>query len=181
MSRKLLILDLDETLIHAREASLEREADFRVAQYHVYRRPHLDAFLEQCFRWFDVAVWTSSSPLYARDVIAGIFPKPDALQFAWASDRCTRSFEPEWREYYWRKSLQKVLRRGYQREHVIAVDDSPEKWSRSYGNLVRVHPYRGETTDQELPLLARYLDRLRDVENVRAVEKRYWRELMREG
>jgi len=112
-------------------------------------------------------------------VVAGIFPEPDALRFAWASDRYTRSYEHEWREYYWRKSLQKVLRRGYRREHVIAVDDSPEKWSRSYGNLVRVHPYGGETTDQELPLLARYLERLRDVENVRAVEKRYWREMLR--
>jgi len=56
VSRKLLILDLDETLIHARETALDREADFRVAHYHVFRRPHLDAFQEQCFRWFDVAV-----------------------------------------------------------------------------------------------------------------------------
>lgn len=181
MDRKLLILDLDETLIHAREMALDREADFRVAHYHVYRRPHLDAFLEQCFQWFDVAVWTSSSPLYARDVVASIFPQPDALKFAWASDRCTMSYDGELREYYWSKCLQKVLRRGYRRERIIAVDDSPYKWSRSYGNLVRVHPYGGETTDQELPLLARYLERLRDVENIRAVEKRYWRELMRTG
>jgi hypothetical protein len=40
----LLILDLDETLIHASEEQLDREADFRVFGYHVYIRPHLEPF-----------------------------------------------------------------------------------------------------------------------------------------
>ena len=46
---KLLILDLDETLIFATERPLTREADFRVGPYHVYGRPGLADFLDQCF------------------------------------------------------------------------------------------------------------------------------------
>ncbi|MEZ4339254.1 MAG: NIF family HAD-type phosphatase [Sandaracinaceae bacterium] len=44
---KLLVLDLDETLVFATERPLsDREAHFRRFGYHVYRRPGLDAFLE---------------------------------------------------------------------------------------------------------------------------------------
>lgn len=39
----LLILDLDETLIHATEQP-EREADFQIFHYHVYKRPYLEEF-----------------------------------------------------------------------------------------------------------------------------------------
>src|SRR5687768_16223889 len=67
--KKLLILDLDETLIHATQTPLERPAEFRVGPYAVYRRPHLELFLAQCLGWFEVAVWSSSSPLYAREVV----------------------------------------------------------------------------------------------------------------
>lgn len=49
--RILLILDLDETLIYASEAALDREPDFTV-----YRRPWLDEFLARCERNFDLAV-----------------------------------------------------------------------------------------------------------------------------
>jgi hypothetical protein len=54
------------------------------------------------------------------------------------------------------------------------VDDSPEKHQRSYGNLIRVSAYTGAATDSELPVLLQYLDRLRAMDIVRAVEKRHW-------
>jgi TFIIF-interacting CTD phosphatase-like protein len=173
--RKLLVLDLDETLLYATETPLSRAADFRVGPYHVYRRPHLDPFLAGCFDRFEVAVWTSSSPLYAWEVVRSVFPFPERLAFVWASDRCTQAFCPETYRHFWRKPLRKLTRRGYARERLIAVDDSPEKWHQSYGNLVRVRPYFGDPADGELPLLLRYLERLADVEDVRAVEKRFWR------
>jgi TFIIF-interacting CTD phosphatase-like protein len=65
VQNKLLILDLDETLLYATAQPPARPADFAVGDYYVYKRPHVDAFLTQCFDWFDVAVWTSASPSYA--------------------------------------------------------------------------------------------------------------------
>lgn len=55
------------------------------------------------------------------------------------------------------------------------MDDTPQKWERSYGNLVRVKPFEGEETDDELKYLLLYLDQLRYEENIRSVEKRFWR------
>ena len=55
--RTLLILDIDETLIHASERPLDREPDFGVGPFSVYRRPGLAEFLEFCQSKFQVAVW----------------------------------------------------------------------------------------------------------------------------
>lgn len=59
---------------------------------------------------------------------------------------------------------------------MLAVDDSPWKYARSYGNLVTVSEFLGDPDDDELPRLAAYLDTLREVPNVRTLEKRRWRE-----
>ena len=80
------------------------------------------------------------------------------------------------RQYYWVKDLRKVRRLGYDLRRVIFIDDTARKLERSYGNLVRVRPFKGDPDDDELLHLARYLDRLDREENIRAVEKRYWRE-----
>jgi TFIIF-interacting CTD phosphatase-like protein len=45
---KLLILDLDETLIHASETPLDYRSDFLVYDYYIYKRPNLDRFLATC-------------------------------------------------------------------------------------------------------------------------------------
>lgn len=174
-SKKLLILDIDETLIYAIEASLPRQADFLVEPYYIYKRPFLDVFLKNCLDWFEVAVWTSSTPSYAIAIVSAIFENPQTLSFVWASDRCTVACDREWSEYYYRKIIKKVKRKGYPLESIVAVDDTPQKWERSYGNLVRVNPFEGDETDDELKYLLLYLQQLRYAENIRSVEKRFWR------
>ena len=173
--KKLLILDLDETLCYATEERLERDADFTVGQYFVYRRPFLDEFLEFCFENFEVAVWTSSTRNYAVRVIENIFGAKHEISFFWARERCTMSFDMEEREYYMQKKMHKIRRSGYDLKSVIVVDDSPEKWRSSYGNLVRVKPFFGDLDDDELKPLTVYLERLKRIENIRRFEKRNWR------
>ena len=84
-------------------------------------------------------------------------------------------------EYRGLKCLKKVKRLGWRLESVVAVDDSPWKHVRDYGNLVTVSEFLGDPADDELPRLAAYLDTLRDVPNVRAIEKRRWRERIDAG
>ena len=92
--RKLLILHLDETLIHATREPWSARCDFRAGEYYVFRRPHLDDFLAFCFERFDVAVWTSSTRDYAGIVVPEIFGEPERLRFVWSRERCTRQFFP---------------------------------------------------------------------------------------
>jgi TFIIF-interacting CTD phosphatase-like protein len=181
--KKLLILDLDETLVHAAETPLSRSPDFSVYDYAVYQRPHLDVFLTTCLDWFDVAIWTSSGSQYATAVVAAIFADPQVLKFVWTSNRCSLvhnynydCIDGDYPAYYSRKPLKKVKRQGYQLASIIAIDDTPKKWEQSYGNLIRVNPFLGDETDLELKHLLIYLNTLKDVENIRTIEKRRWRE-----
>ena len=176
--RKLLILDLDETLMHAAEAPLSRPCDFRVGRFYAYKRPYVEAFVAGCLRLFEVAVWTSAAPDYARGVVAALFPDPSQLVFLWASDRCTERFHPETYERYGRKPIAKLrrLRRtwGWGLGDILAVDDSPEKWEASYGNFIRVTPFTGDPEDAELLRLLAYLTAISKTPNFRALEKRAW-------
>lgn len=173
--RKLLVLDLDETLFFACEHAFSRDEDFQIGDYYVYLRPHLQRFLAFCLETFDVAVWTSATASYAAQAVQAIFEDPSVLRFVWSRPRCTVRFDYETREHYWVKDLKKIRRLGHNLEQTLAVDDSANKHERNYGNLVRVRPFFGEQDDKELLLLIEYLKTLVDVPNVRAVEKRGWR------
>ncbi len=175
-TRKLLILDFDETLIYASAQPLGHPADFLVGPYHVYRRPFLEKFLVACLAWFDVAVWTVGTSDYAAAIVATIFPADAKLSFVWSRERCTFTFDGETREYYWRKNMKKIRRRGYDLSQVIVADNTPTKWQQSYGNLVQVASFYGASEDKELPVLCAYLEKLADVANIRAIEKRGWRD-----
>ena len=80
-SNKLVVLDLDATLISAQNLErYDREKEFSKAQkfedqytmegyYHIFGRPHLQTFLDFLFENFKVAVWTAASQLYALNIV----------------------------------------------------------------------------------------------------------------
>ncbi|WP_319423461.1 HAD family hydrolase [Pleurocapsa sp. FMAR1] len=177
---KIIILDLDETLIYATKKPLKRVQDFMVGSYFVYVRPHAYSFIDFCFASFSaVAVWTSSSKDYAEEISLNLFgDRKEDLAFIWSQERCVRKFDYKRYATYWIKDLKKVKRRGYPLEKMIMVDDSPEKLYRQYGNLVRVFPFEGLLPDDELIHLQQYLSVLAKVDNVRQIEKRGWRSKM---
>ncbi len=173
--RPLLILDLDETLVHAAPGTRPGVA-FRVGPYGVLPRPHLEDFLRQAAAEYELAVWTSSSADYAETMVGEITARSGTrMTFVWARERCTRQLHPETREDYWLKDLRKIRRAGYDLRRVLVVDDTPLKLARSYGNLVLVRPFTGDPADDELRRLGPYLVRLAAEPDFRAIEKRGWR------
>ncbi|HVW00876.1 MAG TPA: HAD family hydrolase [Planctomycetaceae bacterium] len=172
----LLILDIDETLVYAAETRLDRPDDFRVGPYSVYRRPGVQDFLTACLKLFEIAVWSSAGADYVDAMVQALFPAEQAPSFVWSRDRCVQRYDPERLERYFVKDLKKVKRLGFDLNRVLVVDDSSEKVERNYGNAVYVRPYYGDPGDRELPRLAWYLQSLASTPNVRAIEKRGWRD-----
>jgi Dullard-like phosphatase family protein len=177
---KLLILDLDETLVYATEQALKQKPDFAlfektVTPYFVYKRPYLDSFLEFCFAHFQVAIWTSSTEDYAQGIVENILAPSRQPKFVWARKRCTYRRNLETYEYEWLKNLSKAKRHGYKLEQVIMIDDTPAKLAKNYGNLLPVKSFVGDMLDDELKVLPTFLEKLVKIENIRKVEKRYWR------
>lgn len=174
-SRILLILDVDETLIHAAESPLHRPADFRIGPYHVYRRPFLQSFLSAVANDFQVAFWSTASSDYVEEIVGEVWPGGGQPNFVWGRDRCTRGLDPERQSGEWLKDLRKVKRLGYDLRRVLIVDDTPRKVARHYGNAIYVRPFVGDEADEELRGLAQYLPTLLDTADVRRLEKRDWR------
>jgi len=174
MHRPLLILDLDETLLHATEHPLPIQHDFRCGSYFIHKRPFVHEFLDVCAGSYDLSVWTSSTVTYARCIQTMLFDGVP-LEFLWARDRCTLRFDPDWGVHYWAKDLKKVKRAGYDLERVLMVDDTPKKLERNYGNLVVVTEFTGDPKDRELLRLAPYLESLAGRPDLRRIEKRSWK------
>lgn len=177
--RILLVLDLDETLIHARETALDHDPDFKVLDYFVYKRPGVNDFLVRCADMFDLAVWSAGDEAYVRAVIDQIMPEQVKLQFLWSARRCTvrRNFDTG--GYYPAKDLLKVKRLGWPLNRILIVDDEPIKLRKNYGNAIYLRPFEGDRDDNELELLATYLKIISSYEDVRMIEKRGWREQAR--
>ena len=186
LPKPLLILDLDETLIHATAVKIREDFDFQLYQYFIYQRPGLASFLVQCAEHFQLAIWSSASDDYVQAIVERIVPAGFSLAFVWGRSRCTRFRLPEVDEqgflsidctskYEFAKRLKKVRRRGFDLNRTLIVDDTPEKVSQNYGNAIYIKPYLAEAKDAELTRLAAYLLTLKDAANVRSIEKRYWR------
>lgn len=156
MARPLLIFDLDETLVHATTATLEWPADFLFAGYRVHKRPFLATLLQQVEPLYDLAVWSSASPLYVQriaDEVFGTFP----LKFAWNVERCIQRVDVRTQGYVYIKDLRKVRSQGYDVEGITIVDDSPEKICRQPRNHVPVKAFFGDPADRELLGIAELL------------------------
>jgi TFIIF-interacting CTD phosphatase-like protein len=175
-SDRLLVLDLDETLIHATEDELGHSADFRVGPYFVYCRPHLQHFLESIAQWFTLAVWSSGTSDYVAAIAREILPAQFSWRFVWGRERCITRLDPERFEPTFIKDLKKVDRMGFDRSRILCVDDTPAKVARNYGNAIYVSPFVGDRDDDELTRLLRYLESVRSVDDYRKIEKRGWRE-----
>jgi RNA polymerase II subunit A small phosphatase-like protein len=178
----LLILDIDETLIHATSKPLSRKEDFMVFNYFVYKRPYLEEFLINIQKEFKIAFWSSASDDYVEEIIGRIYPLPSPREFVWGRSRCTplpELYDYESRHYNgfshynYIKRLHKLKRKGYRLERVLMVDDTPSKIKNSYGNAIYIKEFTGNEKDIHL-LKLQNLMTLKDKSNVRIIEKRGW-------
>jgi RNA polymerase II subunit A small phosphatase-like protein len=97
-----------------------------LGSFHVYKRPHLNEFLQFAANEFDVGVWTSAGAEYANGIVEAIFTNAAPL-FLYSSEHCTLCRDLSTGKYVAMKRLSKLKSKGYKLDHIIAVDDSPEK------------------------------------------------------
>ncbi len=175
---KLLILDIDETLVHSQNAVKGRQYEFQIGPYGVLLRPGANEFADQCTQLFTVAIWTTATIAYATEIIKFVFPNPYALSFIYAREKCTLHFDTEERRQYYVKDLSNLHKTQFTPANIIVVDDTPDVVRRNPENAVLVKPFHGDPNDDELPVLLRYLEFLGPAEDIRTVDKHNWRNQM---
>jgi RNA polymerase II subunit A small phosphatase-like protein len=103
-SNKLIIFDLDETLIHASHTELNYTPHFRFNAYFVYERPGVRSFLHNIFQHFTIGVWSSASDDYVTEIVNHIMPATIEPAIIWGRSKCTMK-----RDYVYDKY---ILKRG---------------------------------------------------------------------
>ncbi len=181
--KSLIILDLDETLIHTESVPLEYEMhydfDFKFkgngkSFYYTKKRPYLEQFLNYVLDNFEVAVWTAAGEEYAVEILKGINLDKSKLKFFYTQDNCTIKLSYDYSDYYGVKNLNKLKKKGYDLDKVLIVDDKSETAVNNYGNLIQIKPFTDDLNDTELLKLISYLETIKDEPNYRRIEKRGW-------
>lgn len=200
----LVILDIDETLLHSvslnsfNKRLFEREPGqynlnstsglrfLMILHYVSYLRPYLKPFLNYLFENWEVALWTSGGSAYAQAVAEAMLTLVEApdvqFSFVFSDGNCTRRYVESFGGMYatggWvnTKNLKKLKRKGYDLRRVLMIDNSPEKLQKNYGNLVQVSDFTGNPEDSELLDLPFFLEKIKGQPDFRIIEKRRWRE-----
>lgn len=172
---KLVIFDLDETLIHSMAQPLERDPDFVIEPLSVYVRPYakelIEAYSEKC----DIAVWSAGSQKYVEIIVDYLIPESLNPVFVWDRSMCTvkKTSFFSFHEVL-TKDLNKMTEFGYDLSNTIIIEDDPIKISKFKKNAIIVSQYFGNNGDKELLKLAKYVDAVDTVADIRTLDKNLW-------
>lgn len=144
-NKKLLILDIDETLIYLDnkygfESTTDNEPDFIYAdKYYAIKRPYLDQFLREVSKKYDIALWTAGSEQYANDIAKILKIK---IKFIFSKNELKNN----------QKDLNVVIKYHpeYSKKDIIVVDDKEESYLNNLENLILIEPFYGNQNDEEL-------------------------------
>ncbi|KAL7733668.1 hypothetical protein ACLKA6_005114 [Drosophila palustris] len=177
VSRKTLVLDMDETLIksyieyHSRRRRSKKKKplvapDFRFyipvkdATVYVYKRPHVDFFLDRVSKWYNLTVFTAATEVYASEVLDHLDAGRNILNRRFYRHHCINI-------YGMRAKFVSLCNKNL--ANVLLLDDCHTANSFNVGNAIRIKPYRIGTKDNELLCMLPFLDALRFTRDVRSV------------
>ena len=178
--KKVVILDLDETIINSAEKDSfnfkkykDKVEEFKYhdmdGYYLVFERPELQEFLDFLFENFNVSVWTAATKDYAKFIVdKSILTKKnrnlDHLFFSYHCDYCkklnngTKDLDMLWEHY----NLP-----GYSKDSTILIDDYNKvyktnvKNKKQPNNCFKIVPFvfkkKSSENDNELNKIKEYL------------------------
>jgi CTD small phosphatase-like protein 2 len=171
VNRKTLILDLDETLIHAdfdcNYADPDRIVTFNYQESEisvpVFIRPGLFTFLETVCDKFEILVFTASMQEYADSVLNMLDPENKFFKHRFYRNNCicvkNRVYIKDLRIFANRKP-----------ENIIIVDNSLYSFTNQISNGVLINSFYNDKEDRELLNLLNYLlNYLQNMPDVRSV------------
>ncbi|KAH0569690.1 Nuclear LIM interactor-interacting factor [Spironucleus salmonicida] len=172
-TKKLLILDLDETLVHSsfqpvQNADLTLNLDILdpsgLTTKHtvfVYKRPFLEMYLLEMSKHYDLCVFTASLQVYCDAVMDAIDPN-GLVKLRLYRNHCTM---------YNNMYIKNVYKLGYLPENVIIVDNSPISFSLQPENGIMCSAFYDDKSDTYLRDCIDYMIELSKCSDVRQLLK----------
>jgi len=177
LKKKVLVLDLDETLIHSRHDSggllrpqvksdappdfvLKVVIDRHPVKFFVHKRPHVDFFLNVVSQWYELVVFTASMEIYGSAVCDRLDKSRGILKRRYYRQHCkvdTGSFT---------KDLSTV---NSDLSSVIILDNSPGAYKGFPENAIPVKSWFADPFDTALLNVLPMLDAIRFCNDVRNI------------
>jgi TFIIF-interacting CTD phosphatase-like protein len=157
---RLIIFDLDETLIHSerwtRDLAQKMDEglfwefewfDMGIA-FRVFFRPYYKQILTFFHELgYEIGIWSAGSRAYVKPIadrlrkyVGGKFA------FVWSLSKCRKSLK----EYNVRKALELVRKKYDEYERLIIVEDDPSIYERYPINTIKVKPFMLDPRDEQL-------------------------------
>ncbi|KAM3131143.1 hypothetical protein pb186bvf_016723 [Paramecium bursaria] len=152
-TKKLLILDLDETLVHTCSQKDNPQVLIKAndsTMIGVNLRPHLQQFLDTLKNYYQIFVFTASSPAYATAIIDFIDPNQHSILGIFTRGHCM-----ETKNGFMIKDLR--ILKDINLKDVIIVDNLSHSFGLQIDNGVPILEWQNDPKDQELKFLAEYL------------------------
>ncbi|CAF0822918.1 unnamed protein product [Didymodactylos carnosus] len=176
LPKKILVLDLDETLIHSHHDGLSRvvtvkptglpdfiirvEIERHPVRFFVYKRPHVDYFLEIVSKWYELVVFTASMEIYGAAVADKLDNNKNILNRRYYRQHCTLEFGA------YSKDLAAI---NDDLSRIFILDNSPIAYRSYPSNAIPIKSWFFDPTDTCLLSLLPFLDALRFCRDVRSV------------
>lgn len=161
----ILVLDIDETLIHSikHDPSIEVESNevFHLHDFTVYKRPNMDIFLKNLLNdpYYEVAVWSAGSYPYVHSIVDNIIPDRSKLKFIMTKNDCNELYDKPLNKA--RELLNGNTEHPYSMHDILLIDNKRHVTGHDHLNHLKIIDYEGDPDDIELSLLWKHLDKYR--------------------
>ncbi|SAL98210.1 hypothetical protein [Absidia glauca] len=166
MTCSLLVLDLDETLLHTYREPTSNVNDYWDADYVVYAkdrrsclagilRPGVTEFLVWASGIFEVVVWTAGHDDYAQMVCKLLDPEGTLINHMLSRRTCIRMRSAATGDIMYVKDLCAL---GRDLGRTFLVDNTPHAATLNLSNLIPIEAYLGGDSDTKLKELQRFLE-----------------------
>jgi RNA polymerase II subunit A small phosphatase-like protein len=169
-TKKTLILDIDETLVHSGYTPQNRTPDITLniklngfnRIVYVFKRPYVDEFLQEMSNIFEIVTFTASLSQYAGPLL-------DELdKFHTVSHRLFRENCISQKGIFI-KDLRKI---GKELKNIIIIDNNPMSYITNIDNGIPILTWYDNSNDDELMKLIPILKYLANVDDVRPIIKK---------
>ncbi|CAE6217286.1 unnamed protein product [Arabidopsis arenosa] len=156
-TKKTIVLDLDETLVHSSMEKPQVPYDFvvnpkidgQILTFFVIKRPGVDEFLKKIGEKYQIVVFTAGLREYASLVLDKLDPERRVISRSFYRDACS---EIDGRLV---KDLGFVMR---DLRRVVIVDDNPNSYALQPENAFPIKPFSDDLGDVELKKVGEFFD-----------------------
>lgn len=168
-SKKTLILDLDETLVHSslkptssHEFTIQVKINESYSDVYVATRPHLREFLARAAEIYEVIIFTAGLQSYAKDVV-DIIDCDNVISHRLYRESCTKLND---------QYIKDLSALGRNLDNVVIVDNSPISYQFQPDNAVPIKSWLDNPNDDMLVKVMEILEGLVRVKSIPRIIKK---------